>query len=64
MVPQTLSEKAKSTLLDPSIIVPPLLLLVSPAADRMTGRRLVATKWQNGNDDNAAAEAATEQAGW
>jgi hypothetical protein len=30
----------------------------------MTGRRLVATKWQNGNDGKAAAEAATEQAGW
>jgi NAD(P)-dependent dehydrogenase (short-subunit alcohol dehydrogenase family) len=64
MVPQTLSEKAKSTLLDPSIIVPPLLWLVSPEADAMTGRRLVATKWQNGNDGKAAAEAATEQAGW
>jgi NAD(P)-dependent dehydrogenase (short-subunit alcohol dehydrogenase family) len=64
MVPQTLSDKAKSTLLDPSIIVPPLLWLVSPEADGMTGRRLVATKWQNGIDGKAAAEAATEQAGW
>lgn len=64
MVPQTVSEKAKSTLLDASIIVPPLLWLVSPEADGITGRRLVATKWQNGNDGKAAAEAATEQAGW
>jgi 3-oxoacyl-[acyl-carrier protein] reductase len=64
MVPQTMSEKAKSALLDPSIMVPPLLWLVSPEADGMTGRRLVATKWQAGGDGKAAAEAATEQAGW
>lgn len=64
MVPQTVSEKAKSTLLDPAIIVPPLLWLLSPEANGMTGRRLVVTKWQNGEDGKAAAEAATEQAGW
>jgi NAD(P)-dependent dehydrogenase (short-subunit alcohol dehydrogenase family) len=64
MIPQTVSEKAKSALLDPSIIVPPLLWLVSPEADGMTGRRLVATKWQTGSDGKSAAEAATEQAGW
>jgi NAD(P)-dependent dehydrogenase (short-subunit alcohol dehydrogenase family) len=64
MIPQTVSEKAKSALLDPSIIVPPLLWLVSPEADGMTGRRLVATKWQTGSDGKSAAEAASEQAGW
>ena len=63
MVPQTVSEKAKSAMLDPSIMVPPLLWLVSPEADGMTGRRLVATKWQTGSG-KSAAEAATEQAGW
>jgi hypothetical protein len=52
------------TLLDPSIMVPPLLWLVSPEADGMTGRRLVATKWQTGSDGKSAAEAATEPAGW
>jgi 3-oxoacyl-[acyl-carrier protein] reductase len=64
MVPQTLSENAKSALLDPSIIVPPLLWLVSAEADGMTGRRLVATKWLTGADGKSAAEAAIEQAGW
>jgi NAD(P)-dependent dehydrogenase (short-subunit alcohol dehydrogenase family) len=64
MVPQTVSEKAKSALLDPAIMVPPLLWLVSREADGMTGRRFVATKWQTGGDGKAAAEAATEQAGW
>jgi NAD(P)-dependent dehydrogenase (short-subunit alcohol dehydrogenase family) len=64
MIPQTVSQTAKSTLLDPSIVVPPLLWLVSPEADGMTGRRLVATKWQAGGDGKSAAEAAIEQAGW
>jgi 3-oxoacyl-[acyl-carrier protein] reductase len=64
MVPQTVSEKAKSALLDPSIIIPPLLWPVSPEANGITGRRLVATKWPAGSDDKSAAEAATEQAGW
>src|SRR5258707_13485705 len=64
MTPQPVSETAKSALLDPSIMVPPLLWLVSPEADAMTGRRLVATKWQTGSDGKSAGEAATEQAGW
>ena len=64
MVPQTVSEQAKSAMLDPSIMVPPLLWLVSPEADGVTGRRLVATKWQAGTDGRSAAAAATEQAGW
>jgi NAD(P)-dependent dehydrogenase (short-subunit alcohol dehydrogenase family) len=64
MVPQTMSEKAKLALLDPSIMVPPLLWLVSPESDGMTGRRLVANKWQAGGDGKSVAEAATEQAGW
>lgn len=64
MVPSTVPEEAKSALLDPAIIVPPLLWLISPQADGMTGRRLVATKWQAGGDGRSAAEAASEQAGW
>ena len=64
MVPETMSAQAKSAMLDPTIIVPPLLWLVSPESDGMTGRRLVATKWQTGSDGKTAAEAATEQAGW
>jgi NAD(P)-dependent dehydrogenase (short-subunit alcohol dehydrogenase family) len=64
MIPQTVPEKTKSALLDPSIMVPPLLWLVSPEADGMTGRRLVATQWQAGSDGKLAAAAATEQAGW
>ncbi len=36
---------SESEVLDPSIMVPPLLWLVSPEADGMTGGGLVATKW-------------------
>jgi NAD(P)-dependent dehydrogenase (short-subunit alcohol dehydrogenase family) len=64
MVPDSVSEKAKSEMLDPSIMVPPLLWLVSQEADGFTGRRLVAAKWRAGSDGRTAAEAATESAGW
>ena len=64
MIPRTMSEEAKSALLDPAIMVPPLLWLVSSEADGWTGRRLVAAKWQTGRDGKSAAEAATEPAGW
>jgi hypothetical protein len=64
MVPETVSEETKSAMLDPSLMVPSLLWLVSPEADGVTGRRLVATKWQTGSDGKSAAAAATEQAGW
>jgi NAD(P)-dependent dehydrogenase (short-subunit alcohol dehydrogenase family) len=64
MIPQPVAESVKSSLLDPSIIVPPLLWLVSREADGTTGRRLVANRWQCGSDGKSAAEAATEQAGW
>lgn len=63
MVPQSVSETVKSAMLDPAIVVPPLLWLVSQEADEMTGRRLVATKWR-GDDGQSAALAAIEQAGW
>src|ERR1700743_2778543 len=45
MLPDDLPNAAKSGLLDPSIIVPPLLWIVSGEADGLTGRRLIATQW-------------------
>ena len=42
----------------------PLLWLVSPDSDGMTGRRLVATRWRTDLGGREAAEAATDQAGW
>jgi len=42
----------------------PLLWLVSPDSDGMTGKRLVATRWPPDRSGREAAEAAIDQAGW
>jgi 3-oxoacyl-[acyl-carrier protein] reductase len=47
-----------------AIVVPPLLWLASADSDGVTGRRLVAARWQTGLGGREAAEAAAEQAGW
>jgi NAD(P)-dependent dehydrogenase (short-subunit alcohol dehydrogenase family) len=59
MVPDAFPQEARGNLLDPSIMVPPLLWLVSDAADAITGRRVTANQWDDGNP-----LAATEEAGW
>jgi 3-oxoacyl-[acyl-carrier protein] reductase len=58
MVPDSLPESARGTLLDPSIMVPPLLWLVSDATNALTGYRVSANRW---DPDNPLA--ATEGAG-
>jgi NAD(P)-dependent dehydrogenase (short-subunit alcohol dehydrogenase family) len=64
MIPDAVSNEVRSTLLDPAIIVPPLLWLASPDSDGITGRRLIATRWRTDLSARQAAEAATERAGW
>jgi 3-oxoacyl-[acyl-carrier protein] reductase len=64
MIPDNVPDEARSTLLDPAIMVAPLLWLVSPNSDGLTGRRLVATRWRPELGGREAAEAATDQAGW
>ena len=64
MIPNGVADEARSALLDPAIVVPPLLWLVSQDSDGMTGRRLVATKWQTDQGGKEATEAAIEPAGW
>ena len=59
MIPAAFPESARSRLLDPAIMVPPLLWLVSSAADAISGRRVIANQW-----DDANPLAATESAGW
>ena len=59
MIPAAFPESARSRLLDPAIMVPPLLWLVSNAADTISGRRVIANQWDDGNP-----LAATESAGW
>jgi NAD(P)-dependent dehydrogenase (short-subunit alcohol dehydrogenase family) len=64
MVPDSVSDEVRSNLLDPDIIVPPLVWLISQDADEVTGKRFVATKWRSDLGDRQAAEAAAETSGW
>jgi NAD(P)-dependent dehydrogenase (short-subunit alcohol dehydrogenase family) len=59
MIPDTFAAQARSTLLDPQVIVPPLLWLVSEDTNAITGCRVIANRWTNGNP-----RAAIETAGW
>lgn len=53
MIPPGMPESMQLKLLDPEIIVPPLLYLASNSSNGVTGRRFVATLWPG-----------TELAGW
>jgi 3-oxoacyl-[acyl-carrier protein] reductase len=59
MIPPGLDERIRSQLLDPEIIVPPLLWLASSASNGITGHRINARLWQE-----ADPTAAFEDAGW
>ncbi len=59
MIPDTMPASFRSTLLDPAIMVPPLLWLISSAADALTGCRVTANRWEDGTP-----LAAVESAGW
>jgi NAD(P)-dependent dehydrogenase (short-subunit alcohol dehydrogenase family) len=59
MIPDSAPEHLRADLLDPSVIVPPLLWLASPAADGVTGKRLVAVRWTD-----AEPTRAMEESGW
>jgi NAD(P)-dependent dehydrogenase (short-subunit alcohol dehydrogenase family) len=64
MLPDSVSNEMRSKLLDPDIMVPPLIWLISQDADGVTGKRFVAAKWRSDLRDREAAEAAAETAGW
>jgi NAD(P)-dependent dehydrogenase (short-subunit alcohol dehydrogenase family) len=61
MVPPTI---APHRLLDPNIIVPPLLWLASESANDVTGQRFVANLWDVSLPPEQAAEKARSAAGW
>lgn len=63
MVPDGVSDEVRSRLLDPEVIVPPLLWLISKGADQMTGMRIVANKWRSDLSGREAYAAAAEPAG-
>src|SRR5713226_5486147 len=61
MVPRDI---ARHRLLDPNIMVPPLLWLASESADEVTGGRFVANLWDSSLPPEQAAEKARSEAGW
>jgi 3-oxoacyl-[acyl-carrier protein] reductase len=63
MIPPGFPDSLRTTLLDPTIMVPPLLWLVSSAADNVTGKRVIANRWRSGDHSIVAADA-IEDAGW
>ncbi len=64
MIPPGFPDSLRASLLDPAIMVPPLLWLVSSAADGVTGKRVVANRWPSNGAPSAAAAGAIEDAGW
>jgi NAD(P)-dependent dehydrogenase (short-subunit alcohol dehydrogenase family) len=61
MVPNEIS---RARLLDPNIMVPPLLWLVSESAGNVTGSRIAANLWDSSLAPEQAAEKARSTAGW
>jgi 3-oxoacyl-[acyl-carrier protein] reductase len=55
MIPASFPDRLRSTLLDPAVMVPPLLWLASRRSDGVTGRRFVAASWREDNPEAAAA---------
>jgi 3-oxoacyl-[acyl-carrier protein] reductase len=64
MIPPGFPDHLRRTLLDPAIMVPPLLWLVSSTANAITGKRVIANRWPVGGDPSAAGAGAIEDAGW
>ena len=64
MIPNEIDPGIRAKLIDPEIMVPPLLWLCSPLSNGVTGKRLVATRWRNDCGLDEAAEAAMDNAGW
>jgi 3-oxoacyl-[acyl-carrier protein] reductase len=64
MIPDSFPDTLRKDLLDPDVMVPPLLWLASPRSDGVTGRRFVASLWRTDLDEVEAARAAQENAGW
>jgi NAD(P)-dependent dehydrogenase (short-subunit alcohol dehydrogenase family) len=64
MIPAGFPEAMKSALLDPEIMVPPLLWLASERSDGVTGMRFVAARWRRDVPEAEAAQNAAENSGW
>ncbi len=61
MIPESADVALKAQLLEPTVIVPPLLWLASAASDGVTGMRFNAALWSAGNSEAEAAKQAGEK---
>ncbi len=61
MIPDGVPARVRSGLLRPEVMVPPLLWLASPRSDGVTGKRVIANRWKEG--DTAPAAGVLEDAG-
>jgi 3-oxoacyl-[acyl-carrier protein] reductase len=64
MIPESFPAERRAGLLEPEIMVPPLLYLCSQEADGVTGMRFNARQWRADLRPGDAALAARENAGW
>jgi 3-oxoacyl-[acyl-carrier protein] reductase len=64
MVPKSVAAEVRRHLLDPAVMVPPILWLVSEEAGEVTGARFVAKLWDSSVPPAQAAEKARATAGW
>lgn len=64
MIPDGVPSAVRQQLIQPDVMVPPLLWLASEAAGTVTGKRLVASRWDSALPAAEAARAAMEDAGW
>jgi len=63
MIPEGVPEEMKARMLDPEIMVPPLLWLASEASDGVTGKRFNASQWRADLGEAAAALLSAADAG-
>lgn len=64
MIPASVSAAMRSRLLQPEVMVEPLLWLASDASADVTGARVDAARWDSALPPEQAAAAALEAAGW
>jgi 3-oxoacyl-[acyl-carrier protein] reductase len=64
MVPDSIPAETRHHLLDPEIVVSPILWLVSEEAGEVTGARFIAKLWDSSLPPAQAAEKARATAGW
>ncbi len=64
MIPDGVPAAVRQELIQPEVMVPPLLWLASEAAGAVSGKRLVASRWNTALSAAQAAAAATDDAGW